>query len=117
MPFGNFFVTPEMVSDASVSCHQTAGQIHEQLDELRIYVTGLEAIWHGVAQDTFQELMHDYDIYARLMHDALVDIGLGLSGNYVNYRETEEENIRGLQPVDGQPMPGQPGFELPPSRF
>jgi WXG100 family type VII secretion target len=117
MTSANFYVTPDMVHGASVNCQLTADQIHDQLDDLRTYVISLEAMWQGVAQDTFQELMHDYDIYARMMHDALVDIGSGLSGNYINYRETEEDNLRNLQPVDGGLMPGQPGFTLPPGRF
>jgi WXG100 family type VII secretion target len=105
------------VSQASLSCASTAEQVQDQLDALRSYVVSLEEIWQGIAQDTFQELMHDYDIYARMMHDALVDIGSGLSGNYVNYREAEAENLANLQPVDGDLMPGQPGFHLPPGRF
>ncbi|RKR89421.1 WXG100 family type VII secretion target [Micromonospora pisi] len=112
-----FNVTPEMVHSASVSCNQTAEEIARQLSALRTYVVSLEGNWRGIAQDTFQELMNDYDVYSRMMHDALTDISLGLQGNQVNYTDAEMQNIRNLQPVDGQLMPGQPGFELPPARF
>jgi WXG100 family type VII secretion target len=117
MTMPGFRVTPEMVHGASISCSQTAEQISQQLGVLRNYVVGLEASWHGVAQDTFQQLMTDWDIYARMMHDALTNISLGLQGNFVNYTDTEAENVRNLQPIGGQAMPGQPGFDLPPARF
>jgi WXG100 family type VII secretion target len=114
---GPFRVTPELVHDAALSCTSTATEIDAQLSSLRSYVSSLEEIWRGIAQETFQELMHDYDIYARMMHDALTDIATGLTTNHFNYASTEAANIRSLQPVDGAPMPGQPGFHLPPHRF
>jgi WXG100 family type VII secretion target len=117
MTMPGFRVTPEMVHAASISCTQTADQVWQQLAVLRNYVVALEQVWQGIAQDTFQELMTNWDIYARMMHDALTDIALGLEGNHVNYVDTEVENIHNLQPIDGQLMPGQPGFSLPPARF
>lgn len=112
-----FRLTPELIKKASTDSYATADQVWQQLAVLRNYVLELEQTWHGVAQDTFQQLMNDWDVYARMMNDALRDIGQGLDGNYVNYIDTEQENIRNLQPVSGHPMPGRPGFDLPPSRF
>jgi WXG100 family type VII secretion target len=111
-----FKVTPEMLSAASASCTNTAEQISAQLSVLRNYVVNLEAQWHGVAASTFSELMADYDVYTRMMNDALTDIGSGLAGNQVNYTEAEQSNINSLQPVGGQAVPGQ-GTTLPPANF
>lgn len=111
-----FKVTPEMLSAASTACTNTAGQISAQLAVLRNYVVNLEGQWHGVAANTFSELMSDYDVYTRMMNDALTDIGSGLAGNAVNYTEAEQQNINSLQPVNGQAVPGQ-GTTLPPSNF
>jgi WXG100 family type VII secretion target len=112
-----FKVTPEMLSAASSNCTSTAEEISQQLSSLRNYVVNLEAVWHGVAADTFSELMADYDVYVRMMHDALTDIGSGLMGNQVNYTAAEQSNINSLQPVNGAPVPGQPGSSLPPGNF
>jgi WXG100 family type VII secretion target len=111
-----FKVTPEMLSAASTACTNTAEQISTQLAVLRSYVVNLEGQWHGVAASTFSELMNDYDVYTRMMNDALTDIGSGLAGNVVNYTEAEQQNINSLQPVNGQALPGQ-GTVLPPSNF
>jgi WXG100 family type VII secretion target len=113
----NIRVTPELVHEAAANCTTTAAEIDAQLSALRSYVSSLEEIWRGIAQDTFQELMSDYDIYARMMHDALTDIATGLTTNQFNYVDKEAANIRNLKPVHGTLMPGQPGFHLPPNRF
>jgi WXG100 family type VII secretion target len=113
----NFRVTPELVQEAAANCTSTAAEIDAQLSALRSYVSSLEEIWRGIAQDTFQELMHGYDIFARMMHDALTDIATGLTTNQFNYASAEAANIRNLQPVNGTPSPGQPGFRLPPNHF
>jgi hypothetical protein len=53
-----------------------------------------------------------------MLHDALTDIGSGLRGNYVNYTQAEEDNIRQLVTVDGaipgghQVATGLPGARL-----
>jgi WXG100 family type VII secretion target len=112
----DFHVTPELVRQAAGDCTGTAYEIDAQLGALRSYVVSLEGVWRGIAQDTFQELMHDYDVYARMMHDALTDIATGLTTNEFHYTDTEAANIRNLQSVDGAPMPGQAGYH-PAARF
>ncbi|GAA3514211.1 hypothetical protein GCM10022220_62100 [Actinocatenispora rupis] len=109
-------VTPGALHTASVNCTTTADEVWQQLAALRTYVVALEGQWNGMAQDTFQALMTDYDVYSRMLNDALRDISLGLQGNQVNYVDTEQQNINNLKPIEGDLMPGQ-GTTLPPSRF
>ncbi|MER5794225.1 WXG100 family type VII secretion target [Streptomyces sp. NPDC001980] len=96
----DFKVTPEQISDAAVSCDNTAAQIQGQLTELKTYVANLESSWQGIAQDTFQALMQEYDIYSRMLHDALTDIASGLRGNYVNYGDAEQQNINSINTIE-----------------
>jgi WXG100 family type VII secretion target len=101
----DFKVTPEYVANAASNCVTTAGEIQAQLATLRSYVVNLEATYHGVAATTFQSLMHDYDTFGTMLHNALVDIGSGLRGNYVNYTDSENQNIANLVPISGD-IPG-----------
>jgi WXG100 family type VII secretion target len=100
-----FTVTPEYVQTAATSCDNTANEIQAQLGTLRNYVVGLEGAYQGVAANTFQALMADYDNFAKMLHNALVDIGSGLRGNYVNYTESESQNVANLRPIQGD-IPG-----------
>jgi WXG100 family type VII secretion target len=100
-----FKVTPEVLNDAANSCHATADEISSQLAVLRSYVGGLQGHFTGGTADTFQKLMIDYDVFAKMLHNALEDIGQGLRGNYVNYTEGENQNIASLVPIAGD-IPG-----------
>jgi WXG100 family type VII secretion target len=100
-----FTVTPEYISNAATSCDNTANEIQGQLATLRSYVVNLEAVYQGVAATTFQSLMTDYDTFAKMLNNALVDIGSGLRGNYVNYTDSENQNIANLVPIQGN-IPG-----------
>ncbi len=88
-----FKATPEMISTAAGSCDSVAGELDSQLAGLKAYVVGMEAWWQGIAQNTFQELMQEYDTYSQMLHNALTDIASGLRGNYVNYSDTEQQNV------------------------
>jgi WXG100 family type VII secretion target len=101
----HILVTPEMVSDAAGSCDSTATEIDGELAALRSYVVDLQTIWHGVASAQFDILMHDFDVFGRMLHNALSDIGSGLRGNFVNYVDAEDANIASLKAVDGD-IPG-----------
>ena len=101
----NLQVTPEYISVAAGNCNTTATNIDQALATLKAYVMDVQSIWHGVASQTFGGLMTDYDIYGRMLHDALVDIGSGLQGNFVNYEGTETANINSLIAVNGS-IPG-----------
>jgi uncharacterized protein YukE len=113
-----FVATPEYISDAAQQCDNTAFDVMTQLTNLQTFVTNLvgEAgtsqwngpanqasvyTWLGVSASQFAEMMSNLHIYSVAMHDALVDIGEGLRGNYVNYVNSEADNLRGLQGIDG----------------
>ncbi|MER6267777.1 WXG100 family type VII secretion target [Streptomyces sp. 900105755] len=96
----DFKVTPEYISEAAASCDSKAAEIQGQLTDLKNYVTGLEDSWQGIAQTTFQALMQEYDIYSRMLHDALTDIAGGLRGNYVNYSDAEQQNINSINTIE-----------------
>jgi WXG100 family type VII secretion target len=93
-------VTLDYLMDARTSTDNTAAEIDVILGQIRAYVVNLEASWQGVAQQTFQTLMAEYDIYAKMLHDSLVDISAGLQGNYVNYHDAEQTNITNLRALD-----------------
>ncbi|MFF7475112.1 WXG100 family type VII secretion target [Streptomyces sp. NPDC008092] len=96
----DFKVTPEQISSAAVSCDSKAAEIQDQLTNLKNYVANMEASWQGIAQDTFLALMQEYDIYSRMLHDALTDIASGLRGNYVNYGDAEQQNINSINTIE-----------------
>jgi WXG100 family type VII secretion target len=100
-----FGVTPEYIQAAANSTNATAENIAEQLSDLKSYVVWLESQWKGIAAQTFSALMTDYDIYSQMLNQALVDIASGLQGNYVNYSQSEEQNISNLKTVNGS-IPG-----------
>lgn len=101
----DFQVTPEEVTMAANSCSSTASEISDELSVIRSFVVSLEAQWRGIASNTFQSLMTDYDVFAKMLNQSLTDISSGLRGNYVNYTASEQSNIGNLQAVNGA-IPG-----------
>jgi WXG100 family type VII secretion target len=95
----DFQVTPEYVSQAAASCKSTATEIQEQLASLQNYIVQLEGWWQGIAANTFQELMTEYSTYSAMLYNALTDIGSGLTGNYVNYTDTEQANVNTITSI------------------
>lgn len=100
-------VTPEYLANAATNTETTANEIAGQLAEIKTYVLSLEAEWQGVAYNQFQNLMQQYDTYARMLHDAMHGISQGLHGNYVNYKESEAQNVANLQRL-GEDVPTPP---------
>jgi WXG100 family type VII secretion target len=103
----HYEVTPEYLSNASTNTEKTANEIARQLAEIKNYVLSLESVWQGVAHNQFQTLMQEYDTYARMLHDALHGISQGLHGNYVNYKESEAQNLTNLTRL-GEDVPIPP---------
>ena len=95
-----YHVTPEYLATAASQAKTTAADIDTTLTQIRAFVRNLEASWKGIAQQTFDTLMAEYDIYAKMLHDSLVDIAAGLRGNYVNYRDSEQANVTNLKSLD-----------------
>ena len=106
--------TFDYIQNAATDCNTTATDIDAMLASLKSYVIELEGQYKGMAANDFTTLMADYDTYARMLHDALVDIGSGLRGNYVNYTNTELANINSLRAVHGV-IPGAPGADAMPN--
>jgi WXG100 family type VII secretion target len=100
-------VTPEYLATASSDTMKLANEIAGDLAEIKTYVTSLEAVWQGIAHNQFQTLMREYDIYARMLNDALTGISKGLQGNYVNYKESEAQNLTNLSAL-GEDIPRMP---------
>lgn len=100
-------VTPEYLTNASANTEKTANEIARQLAEIKNYVLSMESVWQGVAHNQFQTLMQEYDVYARMLHDALHGISQGLHGNYVNYKESESQNLTNLTQL-GEDLPTPP---------
>jgi WXG100 family type VII secretion target len=103
----NYHVTPMYLAQAVADTNNTASYVREKLDELKTYVQQLEDVWGGIARDQFMILMQDYDVYANMLHDALVNIAGGLQGTYVNYVQSEEQNINNLRGL-GEEIPAPP---------
>lgn len=101
-------VTPEYLANAATDTGNTASDIQGELAEIRSYVNSLEAVWRGVAHDRFVALMAEYDVLARMLHDALTGIADGLHGNYINYRDSEQQNLTNLANIEAS-MPGGHG--------
>jgi uncharacterized protein YukE len=99
------------VAHAAHGCTTTAAEIAHQLQTLKTYVIDLRTFWHGVSAQTFEALMIDWDVYAGMLHQALLGIGDGLRGNWVNYSQSEADNIRNLKQVEGA-LPGAPNARL-----
>jgi WXG100 family type VII secretion target len=100
-----FQVTPEYVANAARSCFTTADSISAKLVALKSYVITLEGLWLGIASQTFSALMTDWDVFAKILNDALKDTGNGLNGNFVNYVDTENANIGNLVSINND-LPG-----------
>jgi len=96
----DFQVTPEYVTNAAASCQNTANEIWEQLATLQVYIEGMDQIWQGIASNTFQDLMVQYNTYATMLYNALTDIGQGLQGNYVNYTSAEQANLTTITTIE-----------------
>ncbi|MFF9479612.1 WXG100 family type VII secretion target [Streptomyces sp. NPDC014733] len=97
-----FQVTPELVAQAAVSCDNTAADVEVKLQNLKSYVISLEESWQGIAHNTFQIYMAEYDTYAQMLHNALTDIASGLRGNEVNYRESEQDNLNRIKSLQSE---------------
>ncbi|MEV0279353.1 WXG100 family type VII secretion target [Streptomyces sp. NPDC050610] len=98
----DFKVTPEMVAAAAVSCDNTATDVEAKLANLKSYVIQLEQSWQGIAHNTFQIYMAEYDTYAQMLHQALTAIASGLRGNEVNYKESEQAALQRIHTLQSE---------------
>ena len=108
-------VLPVDISTASASCHTTAGEITTQLTNLKNYVIQIGAEWLGFSSTTFQNMMGEYDIYARNLNHALTEIGDALMGNFENYVEMETVINQSMQQLQLNPYEGPANLEPVPT--
>ncbi|CAL9507196.1 MULTISPECIES: WXG100 family type VII secretion target [Streptomyces] len=92
----HYRVTPERVQQASQDTALTAGRVSADIQALRAYAEQLGQAWQGPAHAQFEILMKEFDTYARMLNDALMGISKGLEGNYINYKESEAQNLSNL---------------------
>ncbi|MFD6420360.1 WXG100 family type VII secretion target [Streptomyces sp. NPDC060198] len=104
----DYAVTLQMVTDAASSCRGTAEEVSQQLDSLKTYIVNLESSWQGIAHETFTTYMAQYDVYARMLHQALTDIADGLTNTHINYHDAEAAALQSFQQMES---------ELPPARL
>jgi WXG100 family type VII secretion target len=96
----DYWVTPADLEQAAGRTRVTAQDVQEQLDEIRSYVMRLENEWTGSAHLQFLELMGDWDIYAKMLNDSLLDIAGGMEGNKVQYEDAERAAMQNLHHVN-----------------
>jgi WXG100 family type VII secretion target len=102
----NFQITPEYLSQASASCNSVNNEVQEQLASLQQYVIQTEDWWQGIASNTFQNLMIEYNRCAAALQNALTGIANGLQGNWGNYTQNEQANTTAIQQIEsGLPNP------------
>jgi WXG100 family type VII secretion target len=101
-------VTPEYLAGAARDTETAASDINTKLGEIKTYVGSLEAVWGGIAYGRFVGLMAEYDILANMLHEALTGIAGGLHGNYINYTQSEQQNLANLTAIEAS-LPGGPG--------
>ncbi|WP_033343034.1 WXG100 family type VII secretion target [Catenuloplanes japonicus] len=100
-----FEVTPEYVAEAAQDCSFAAEDIETHLGEVRTYVVSLRDQWEGTAALSFDALMHDFDAYGVMLHNALINISDGLKGNFNNYVSVEDFANKNLVEVNNE-IPG-----------
>jgi WXG100 family type VII secretion target len=101
-----YHTTPEDLKAKAVDIRNTEQTVQAELDRLKNYVIGLEASWKGVASNTFQELMREWDTYAAQLQNALLAISNGLTGTADNYLSGEHSAVTNLK-----------GVSLPPAKL
>ncbi len=69
-------ITPHSPGESNVAetCREAAAGIGAQLDLLRGHLAGLDPARLGMSAGRLRSLMAGYDIYARMLDDALADI-------------------------------------------
>ncbi|WP_438306678.1 WXG100 family type VII secretion target (plasmid) [Streptomyces sp. HUAS TT11] len=94
-----YHTTPADLKTKATDIRNTEQTVQAELDALKNYVIGLEAKWKGVASNTFQELMQEWERYAAQLQNALLAIANGLNGTADNYLGSEHSNVANVNRV------------------
>ena len=92
MADGHIRVTFESVMGAAGDTDAIAGQIEQQLGELKGYLAPMVASWSGQASSDYQALQARWDSSAADLHAVLRQIAGALRTAHGNYRLAESQN-------------------------
>jgi WXG100 family type VII secretion target len=89
---GGILVRAEALESAASDVDAIAGQIKQQLDDLRGTVVRLTAQWTGEAADNYHKQQSDWDFSAADLHGVLQQIAAGLRQAAESYSQSEKTN-------------------------
>jgi early secretory antigenic target protein ESAT-6 len=89
---GSILVTFGALEQGANSTRNVAGQIQQELNDLRGYLAPLVATWTGTASDDYQALQRKWDTAADDLHKALQQIAQAITVACENYTQTERAN-------------------------
>ncbi|MFF4243536.1 WXG100 family type VII secretion target [Streptomyces sp. NPDC001822] len=95
--------TPADLKAKAADIRTTHETVRGELAALKNYVVGLEGTWGGIAADTFQQLMREWDIHAAHLQDALLGMAHGLQSTAENYIDGEQTNLTNLGKISLPP--------------
>lgn len=107
----HYNVTLEYLNKAKSDVQHMVDTMDGRLAEIKSLVMSIESHWQGVAANTFQELMEEWNVYGNMLKNSLQDIGLGLNGTYVNYHDAEQTAVNNLKQIESH-LPG--GYQTTP---
>jgi WXG100 family type VII secretion target len=89
---GHMLVTFGAINEAAMDTDAIAGQIAQQLADLKSYLAPLMATWSGQASADFQALQAKWDASAGDLNQVLRQISQSLRTAGDNYMTTERTN-------------------------
>ena len=92
MADGHILVTFGAVSEAAADTDAIAGQIEQQLSDLKGYLAPMVATWSGQASSDYQALQTRWDTSATDLNAVLRQIAGALRTAHGNYTQAESKN-------------------------
>ena len=87
---GSIQVTFSSLSTAAADCGSTAGQMNQQLDDLKSYLTPLVSSWTGDAAEAYRNLEKQWERSAADLTSVLNQIQKALDAAFQSYVQTEQ---------------------------
>ena len=87
---GSILVTFSALSTASADCGSTAGQMNQQLDDLKSYLAPLVSTWTGEAAEQYRNLEAQWERSAADLTAVLNQIQKALDAAHQNYVSAEQ---------------------------
>jgi WXG100 family type VII secretion target len=91
---GRIVVTFAALSAAAADCGTTAGQMNQQLDDLKSYLTPLVSTWSGDAAEHYRALEAQWERSASDLTAVMNQIQKALDAAYQSYTATEAKNAK-----------------------